>query len=98
MVGLDLPSRTRGERHNLLNNYLSALLVAFIDAGLVEALVEVGSRRRSHSEDLASKDKEENAISIKATLLLGELLYLTNTHLPPSQCARVQVFDTDIKH
>lgn len=35
-VGLDLPSRTRGERHNLLNNYLSALLLAFIDCGLIE--------------------------------------------------------------
>jgi hypothetical protein len=36
MVGLDLPSRTRGERHNLLNNYISALLIAFIDAGLLD--------------------------------------------------------------
>eukprot|EP01114_Cavostelium_apophysatum_P016624 TRINITY_DN4775_c0_g1_i1.p1 TRINITY_DN4775_c0_g1~~TRINITY_DN4775_c0_g1_i1.p1 ORF type:complete len:1113 (-),score=304.93 TRINITY_DN4775_c0_g1_i1:63-3401(-) len=84
--GLDLPSRTRGDRHNLLNNYLSALLISFIDANLIEALVELGSRRRSEQQE----DKEQNSISIKATLLLGELLYLTNTLLPPAQCARVQ--------
>jgi len=83
---LDLPSRTRGERHNLLNNYLSALLIAFINAGLVEALVELGSQRRSGLFD----EKEEHSLSIKATLLLGELLYLTNTLLPPAQCAKVQ--------
>lgn len=87
MVGLDLPSRTRGERHNLLNNYISALLMAFIDAGLIEGLIELGSRRRSGQDD----SKDNGVISTKATLLLGELLYLTNTHLPSGQCARVQV-------
>ena len=35
-IGQELPSRTRGERHNLLNNYLSALLIIFLDCGLVE--------------------------------------------------------------
>lgn len=42
---LDIPSRTRGDRHNLVNNYLSAMLIAFIHAGLIEALVELGSKR-----------------------------------------------------
>ena len=100
MVGLDLPSRTRGERCNLLNNYISALLMAFINAGLIEViflknipkyrqgLIELGSRRREGQ----AYAKEESSISIKATLLLGELLYLTNTHLPSAQCAKVQVF------
>jgi hypothetical protein len=35
-IGQELPSRTRGERHNLLNNYLSALLVSFMNCGLLE--------------------------------------------------------------
>jgi len=88
-VGLDLPSRTRGDRHNLLNNYLSALLVAFIDAGLIEELINLGSKRRNDDSD-AMKGENNVNISIKATLLLGELLYLTNTLLPSAQCARVQ--------
>ncbi len=35
-ASLDLPSRTRSDRHNLINNYLSALLMGFIHCGLME--------------------------------------------------------------
>lgn len=88
-VTLDLPSRTRAIRHNLLNNYISILLIAFIDCGLVEGLIQLASNL---PRDLSEAEKERSrAIAQKSTVLLGELLHFSNTLLPPTQCARLQV-------
>ncbi|XP_068727211.1 rapamycin-insensitive companion of mTOR-like isoform X1 [Montipora capricornis] len=64
-----LPHRATG-RANLAKNYLTLVLAAFINAGLLESLVEV----------ITSSDP---FISVRATILLGELLHLANALLPP---------------
>ncbi|PRP75703.1 cytosolic regulator of adenylyl cyclase, partial [Planoprotostelium fungivorum] len=81
---LELPKKARGKQQNLLNNYLSVLLVAFIHCGLIEGLVTLGTKYSKNSE------AGGQSTVTKATLLLGELLYLTNVLLPPNQCAKVQ--------
>eukprot|EP01117_Protostelium_nocturnum_P011476 TRINITY_DN4163_c0_g1_i2.p1 TRINITY_DN4163_c0_g1~~TRINITY_DN4163_c0_g1_i2.p1 ORF type:complete len:1169 (+),score=280.38 TRINITY_DN4163_c0_g1_i2:189-3695(+) len=86
---VETPSRTKGERHNLLNNYLSALLTTFINCGLIEGLVTLGTKY-SKNQDIGGSGEQVKIVAIKATLLLGELLYLTNSLLPPGQCAQVQ--------
>lgn len=62
-------------RHNLTHNYVSILLMCLVDAGLIEALIELGN----FTEDRT-----------KVTVLLAELLYLSNTLLPKESCARIQ--------
>ncbi|KYR02655.1 cytosolic regulator of adenylyl cyclase [Tieghemostelium lacteum] len=84
----DLPSRTRNLRHNLLNNYIAALLIAFIDCGLIDGLIYLGNFIAREGSD-SEKEHFKN-ISLKSTVLLGELLHLSNTLLPPSQCAKLQ--------
>jgi hypothetical protein len=42
-LGNELPS-LRQPKDNLLDNYLALLLVAFVRAGLVQALVALGNR------------------------------------------------------
>ncbi|EGG19479.1 hypothetical protein DFA_00056 [Cavenderia fasciculata] len=71
----DLPSRTRSLRHNLLNNYIAVLLIAFIECGLIEGLVHLGNTTQgaimglSHDND---KEKEmHRLVGTKATVLLG---------------------------
>ncbi|XP_078353189.1 rapamycin-insensitive companion of mTOR-like isoform X2 [Oculina patagonica] len=64
-----LPHRATG-RTNLAKNYIALVLAAFMNAGLFESLVEV----------ITSSDP---FISVRATILLGELLHLANTLLPP---------------
>ncbi|KAK8757787.1 hypothetical protein V5799_004583 [Amblyomma americanum] len=56
-------------RSNLVANYLALLLLAFVQAGILEALVEV----------IVSS---EEALAIQATILLAELLYMASVHLP----------------
>ncbi|XP_077980982.1 rapamycin-insensitive companion of mTOR-like [Glandiceps talaboti] len=63
-----LPHRAM-TRTNLVENHLALILHAFICAELFESLVEV-----------VTTGEEE--LSIRATLLLGELLHLANTILP----------------
>ncbi|XP_016121928.1 rapamycin-insensitive companion of mTOR-like, partial [Sinocyclocheilus grahami] len=57
-----LPHRARS-RPDLMDNYLALLLSAFINSGLLEGLVEV----------VTSSDGQ---ISVRATILLGELLHM----------------------
>ncbi|KAN0036442.1 hypothetical protein ACTFIV_001735 [Dictyostelium citrinum] len=85
----DLPSRTRSLRHNLLNNYLSVLLIAFIDNGLIEGLVYLGNYVNRDGMSEQEKECSKN-ISLKSTVLLAELLHMSNALLPPSQCAKLQ--------
>nr|XP_020651309.1 rapamycin-insensitive companion of mTOR isoform X3 [Pogona vitticeps] len=63
-----LPHRARS-RPDLMDNYLALVLSAFIRNGLLEGLVEV----------ITSSD---DPVSVRATILLGELLHMANTILP----------------
>uniref|UniRef100_A0A670YLD4 RPTOR independent companion of MTOR complex 2 n=1 Tax=Pseudonaja textilis TaxID=8673 RepID=A0A670YLD4_PSETE len=63
-----LPHRARS-RPDLMDNYLALVLSAFIRNGLLEGLVEVITSSNDH-------------ISVRATILLGELLHMANTILP----------------
>uniref|UniRef100_A0A4W3JTQ3 RPTOR independent companion of MTOR complex 2 n=1 Tax=Callorhinchus milii TaxID=7868 RepID=A0A4W3JTQ3_CALMI len=63
-----LPHRARS-RPDLMDNYLSLVLSAFVNNGLLESLVEVIT---------SSNDN----VSVRATILLGELLHMANTILP----------------
>ncbi|CAB1320062.1 unnamed protein product, partial [Coregonus sp. 'balchen'] len=65
-----LPHRARS-RPDLMDNYLALVLSAFISSGLLEGLVEVVT-------------SSEDQISVRATILLGELLHMANTILPHS--------------
>ncbi|KAL2100031.1 hypothetical protein ACEWY4_004425 [Coilia grayii] len=65
-----LPHRARS-RPDLMDNYLALVLSAFIRGGLLEGLIEV----------ITSSD---DSISVRATILLGELLHMANTILPHS--------------
>ncbi|EGC39137.1 cytosolic regulator of adenylyl cyclase [Dictyostelium purpureum] len=84
----DLPSRTRSLRHNLLNNYLSVLLIAFINNGLIEGLVYLGNY--VNRDGIESEKERSRNISLKSTVLLAELLHMSNQLLPTSQCAKLQ--------
>ena len=58
-------------RLNFIDNYISLLLYSFISNGLLESLISI----------VISPDHLFN--SVRATILLGELLHLTNQYLPP---------------
>ncbi|XP_050401999.1 rapamycin-insensitive companion of mTOR [Patella vulgata] len=60
-------------RPNLVENHTALILCAWINAGILEALVEVIT-------------SSEGALFCRAVILLGELLHLANTLLPPD-CA-----------
>ncbi|KAM3874200.1 rapamycin-insensitive companion of mTOR-like [Diretmus argenteus] len=75
-----LPHRSRS-RPDLMDNYLALVLSAFIKSGLLEGLVEV----------IASSDDN---ISVRATILLGELLYMANTILPHSHSHHLHCLPT----
>ncbi|XP_067106175.1 rapamycin-insensitive companion of mTOR-like [Osmerus mordax] len=75
-----LPHRARS-RPDLMDNYLALVLSAFIKSGLLEGLVEV----------ITSSDDN---ISVRATILLGELLHMTNTILPHSHSHHLHCLPT----
>eukprot|EP00111_Clytia_hemisphaerica_P003838 TCONS_00011021-protein len=66
-----LPHRATSTRANLIENYLSLLLSAFLDADVLISLVKVITT----SDDF---------ICIRGSILLGEILHLTNVLLPPT--------------
>ncbi|KAL6058320.1 Cytosolic regulator of adenylyl cyclase [Balamuthia mandrillaris] len=90
-----LPSRTYGQRPNLMENYTAALLMLFVDLGLIEALVSFGKKLEENSPPEGDPGK---VIAIKATILLGELLHMSNTLLPAKQCARLQTLPSLVSH
>jgi rapamycin-insensitive companion of mTOR len=114
--GLDLPSRTFGERPNLLQSYLATLLVAFVHCGLLEALVTLGQEHPKEplTEEASTGNngsasgtvseastlllKRYNIVPAKATVLLAEMLHMTNSLLPATECARLQTLPTLISH
>ncbi|KAI1900201.1 hypothetical protein AGOR_G00047570 [Albula goreensis] len=75
-----LPHRARS-RPDLMDNYLALVLSAFINSGLLEGLVEV----------ITSSDDQ---ISVRATILLGELLHMANTILPHSHSHHLHCLPT----
>ncbi|CAB1318322.1 unnamed protein product [Coregonus sp. 'balchen'] len=75
-----LPHRARS-RPDLMDNYLALVLSAFIKSGLLEGLIEV----------ITSTDDNN---SVRATLLLGELLHMANTILPHSHSHHLHCLPT----
>ncbi|XP_035234919.1 LOW QUALITY PROTEIN: rapamycin-insensitive companion of mTOR [Anguilla anguilla] len=75
-----LPHRARS-RPDLMDNYLALVLSAFISSGLLEGLVEVITSSDDH-------------ISVRATILLGELLHMANTILPHSHSHHLHCLPT----
>ncbi|XP_059772270.1 rapamycin-insensitive companion of mTOR isoform X5 [Balaenoptera ricei] len=75
-----LPHRARS-RPDLMDNYLALILSAFIRNGLLEGLVEVITNSDDH-------------ISVRATILLGELLHMANTILPHSHSHHLHCLPT----
>ncbi|XP_069819195.1 rapamycin-insensitive companion of mTOR isoform X2 [Dendropsophus ebraccatus] len=75
-----LPHRARS-RPDLIDNYLALVLSAFITNGLLEGLVEV----------ITSSDDD---VSVRATIILGELLHMANTILPHSHSHHLHCLPT----
>ncbi|XP_009472679.1 PREDICTED: rapamycin-insensitive companion of mTOR [Nipponia nippon] len=75
-----LPHRARS-RPDLMDNYLALVLSAFIANGLLEGLVEVITSSDDH-------------VSVRATILLGELLHMANTILPHSHSHHLHCLPT----
>ncbi|XP_030624261.1 rapamycin-insensitive companion of mTOR [Chanos chanos] len=75
-----LPHRARS-RPDLMDNYLALVLSAFISSGLLEGLVEVIT-------------SSNDSISVRATILLGELLHMANTILPHSHSHHLHCLPT----
>ncbi|RXM98652.1 Rapamycin-insensitive companion of mTOR [Acipenser ruthenus] len=66
---------------DLMDNYLALVLSAFISSGLLEGLVEVITSSDDH-------------VSVRATILLGELLHMANTILPHSHSHHLHCLPT----
>ncbi|KAJ9098678.1 hypothetical protein QFC21_004326 [Naganishia friedmannii] len=76
--GANKPNPTGSDKSNLVDQYTALLLAIFIDAGLVEALINL-------------VEEEASLLTRKATLLIGEVLILASRVLPYKMSARVQV-------
>jgi len=90
---LDLPSRVK--RHNLLDNYIAALLIAFLDCGLVEGLIELVilkpvDAQQNDAVPNIDMERMSRVTSTKAQILLGEILHLSNTLFPHGLRAKLQ--------
>ncbi|CAF0773989.1 unnamed protein product [Rotaria sordida] len=70
--GADKLPRLSSTRPNLLDSHMALMLLSLIDSGLIEAVSE-----------LASNDN--SILSIRATLLLANFIWLCNEHLPEEQ-------------
>ncbi|KAJ2956653.1 hypothetical protein NQZ79_g7530 [Umbelopsis isabellina] len=67
----------KNERLNMIDHHLTIILIIFVDAGILMALVDMVK-----SDDIY--------ISRKATLLIGEILQLSTKLLPMSMATQVQ--------
>jgi hypothetical protein len=99
-------SSEEAQRANLIDNYLSALLMAFISCGLLEvcfqcfALLLLSYSFQvwpTHSSNKVlvelgkTQDSSARKLDEKALMLLGEILHLSDILMPASQCANIQV-------
>lgn len=87
--------------------YISALLIAFVDCGLVEALVDLGKEQVEEQQDTRTPSSSVQqeipspsssnqpstplGLGFKATILLGDLLQMSPSLLPRVQVAQLQV-------
>mmetsp|Transcript_15192 Transcript_15192/g.45499 ORF Transcript_15192/g.45499 Transcript_15192/m.45499 type:complete len:1087 (+) Transcript_15192:76-3336(+) len=93
----DLPSRHK--RHDLLDNFTAAVCLALIHCGLPEALIYLGHEMRTATTtNVTALEERKFHIATKATVLLGEILSLSNSLLPPSVCARLQTLPILVNH
>ncbi|QRV77606.1 STE16 protein [Ceratobasidium sp. AG-Ba] len=76
---VDEPSAPKSEKLNLTHQFISLLLVVLVEAGLIEALVDILEESGTSTE-----------LPRKATLLLGEIMQLANRVLPSTIAARIQ--------
>ena len=67
------------KRPNLISHFLALVLLAFVEVGLLDALVSI------------AEDTSLPKLSKKAALLLGEILQLSNRVLPHTSGSRMQV-------
>lgn len=86
------------EKINLIDQYLSVLLLIFIDAGLVEVrrywLLKGRPRLIVETQQAlvsVAADSKDATTSKKVSLLMGEILQLANRVLPLSYAAHAQV-------
>lgn len=70
---------------NICEQHLALQLYCFLETGLLNALVEV----------IVSSD---TAVSVAASVLIGKLLHLMHTHLPPDICSTSPALPTLISH
>uniref|UniRef100_A0A8C9VSS2 RPTOR independent companion of MTOR, complex 2b n=1 Tax=Scleropages formosus TaxID=113540 RepID=A0A8C9VSS2_SCLFO len=75
-----LPQRVKS-RPDLVDNYLALVLSAFINHGLLEGLIEVITSGSDH-------------VSVRATILLGELLHMASRILPQSHSHHLHCLPT----
>lgn len=101
---LDLPSRSKVVRHDWMLNYLSFLVINFKKCGLFEALVllgdkgeQVGGKSVTDADEEARNEKRRQN-GIKATILLGELLDMSQKTLAPAMVKELHTLPTLVKH
>eukprot|EP01094_Clydonella_sp_ATCC50884_P020972 TRINITY_DN4492_c0_g1_i1.p1 TRINITY_DN4492_c0_g1~~TRINITY_DN4492_c0_g1_i1.p1 ORF type:complete len:1201 (+),score=424.78 TRINITY_DN4492_c0_g1_i1:147-3605(+) len=95
----DSPSLTLFFRHNLLDNFLALLLIAFMKADLFETLIDLNTRMKQENEDDSETTKRfKKRMALKSTILIGELLHFSNMLLPTSHCARLQTLPSLVRH
>ncbi|KAG9079106.1 hypothetical protein FS749_008827, partial [Ceratobasidium sp. UAMH 11750] len=76
---VDEPLAPKSEKLNLTHQFGSLVLVVLVEAGLIEALVDILEESGTSTE-----------LPRKATLLLGEIMQLANRVLPSTIAARIQ--------
>ncbi|KAG8706670.1 hypothetical protein FRC08_000920, partial [Ceratobasidium sp. 394] len=76
---VDEPLAPKSEKLNLTHQFVSLVLVVLVEAGLIEALVDILEESGTSTE-----------LPRKATLLLGEIMQLANRVLPSTIAARIQ--------
>eukprot|EP01130_Rhizamoeba_saxonica_P014349 TRINITY_DN6264_c0_g1_i1.p1 TRINITY_DN6264_c0_g1~~TRINITY_DN6264_c0_g1_i1.p1 ORF type:complete len:1092 (-),score=205.67 TRINITY_DN6264_c0_g1_i1:14-3289(-) len=92
-LSLPPPRNTKSE-HNLLNSYIGAMILAFIDCGLIEALIKSGNE---FTNDESGIGPTGIPIHTAVTVLLGELLYLSDMLLPKIHSASISQLHSLVK-
>ena len=101
---IDMPPPLE-RHHNLIDNQIAVLLMGLINAGLLEVLVEIAKsptpppfpdtmRRIDPLSSSGAKQDEELPLATKAAVLVGEIHFLSNKLLHPSQCVELQLLPT----
>ncbi|XP_017025481.1 rapamycin-insensitive companion of mTOR [Drosophila kikkawai] len=70
---------------NVVDQHLALMLYCFLETGLLNALVEVAVG-------------SDQFVSVQATVLIGKILQLMHTHLPPDICCTSPALPTLVGH